>query len=121
VVKEYGGPERRRYPRTDANFVVSYRIAEEPNNYDLSQTKNVGQGGMLITTNQYFGKGVRLAMFIRFPFIPHKIEVIGEVVECQEVVRNVIYDTRIKFLDLDMTLFKKIGELVEKYLKEKQA
>ena len=109
--------ERRKYPRMDANFVVSYRLKEAPDNYDLSQTKNVSQGGMFLTTNRKFERGVQLVMNIRFPFILKKIEITGEVVGSREVVRDLIYETRIRFLDFDEKFFKKLGEFVKKRAK----
>ena len=107
--EEYKGPNRRRYVRTDARFVISYRIKDIADDYDLTQSKNVSQGGILITTNRYFGIGVHLKMTIRFPFVHQKIEATGEVVECKEIIKNIIYETSNKFLDLDMTIFEKIG------------
>jgi hypothetical protein len=101
----------------EANFVVSYRIKEFPDGYDLTQTKNVSQGGMLLTTNRLFEKGTCLAMTIRFPFVTQKIEITGEVVSSKEVVRELIYETRIKFLDLDREFFRKLGEFIEENLK----
>lgn len=111
------GEERRKHARLSANFVISYRITQVPDNYDLSQTKNVSQGGLLLTTNRKFDKGVMLAITIRFPFVAQRIEVTGQVVESREVVRNLIYETRISFLDLDMDLFKELGEFVQTRLK----
>lgn len=116
--KKYSGPERRKYPRAEANFVVSYVIKEIQDDYDLTQSRNVSQGGILITTNRYFSKGVKLAMHIRLPFITQRIEVTGEVVDCKEKVKNLIYETRIKFLDLDMGIFEEIGKHIEKFLKK---
>jgi len=116
-MEEYGGPEKRKHPRLEANFVVSYRIKEPMGSYDLSQTKNVSQGGILLTTNRIFDKGIQLVMNIRFPLVPHKIEVTGEVVDSKEIVRDLIYETRIKFLDLDEGFFKELGEFIKKKLK----
>ncbi|MDD3297032.1 MAG: PilZ domain-containing protein [Candidatus Omnitrophica bacterium] len=113
----YSGPERRKFSRMDANFVVSYRIKEFPDGYDLTQTKNVSQGGILLTTNKVFDKGTFLAMTIRFPLVPQKIEVTGEVIASKEIVRDLIYETRIKFLDLDEEFFQKLGEFIEENLK----
>ncbi len=113
----YQGPERRRHSRLDANFVVSYRIKEIVDGYDLTQSKNVSQGGMLLTTNRLFSKGTFLAMTIRFPLIPQKIEVTGEVVGSKEIVRDLIYETRIKFIDLDEEFFQKLGEFIQEHLK----
>jgi len=40
--------DKRKHPRIGANFVVSYRIKQHHENYDLSQTKNVSQGGIFL-------------------------------------------------------------------------
>ena len=96
---------------------MSYRIKEPPSDYDLSQTKDVGQGGMFLTTNKKFDKDIQLAMNIRFPFFPKRIEVTGLVVSSKEVVRNLIYETRIKFLDLDERFFRELGEFVKERMK----
>ncbi|MCM8819492.1 MAG: PilZ domain-containing protein [Candidatus Omnitrophica bacterium] len=109
---EYTGPERRKYPRININFVVSYRIKEVPDNFDISQTKNVSGGGILLTTNRKFEKGTLLALNIRFPFIGDKIEVTGEVVDAKEIVRDLIYETRIKFLDLRSDVLKQLEDFV---------
>ena len=50
----YTGPERRKHPRVSGRFIVSYRILEEYNNADISQTRNMSLGGMLLTTNRVF-------------------------------------------------------------------
>ncbi len=110
------GLERRKYSRLNANFVVSYRIKELPASFDLSQTKNINQGGMLLTTNRIFEKGTHLALLVRLPFVSKKIEVLGEVVGSKQIVRNLIYETRLKFLNLDAEFFKKLGEFVNENL-----
>ena len=111
-MEKFKGSEKRGHPRLNANFVVSYRIQKAPENYDLTQTKNVSQGGLMVTTNRKFDKDTFLAITIRFPFIMQRIEVTGQVVESREVVRNLIYETRVKFLDLDDDFFKKLGEFI---------
>jgi len=114
----YSGAERRRHSRMSANFIVSYRVRQVPDNYDLSQSKNVSQGGMMLTTNKKFENGTHLAMTIRFPFVSQKIRVLAEVVDSNEIVRNLIYETRIKFLDLDEEFFRKMGDFVNKHMKK---
>ena len=71
-MKKYKGPERRTKPRLTANFVISYKIREDIDNADLTQSRNVSQGGMLLTTNRVFKKGTYLSMTIRFPFCKTK-------------------------------------------------
>lgn len=121
-MEKYTGPEKRKYERVNGNFVVSYRVKKIPNHYDLSQTKNVSQGGLLLTTNKQFEAGTQLAMTIRFPFVEQRIETTGEVVHSKEVVKGLIYETRIKFIDLSESFFAELGtfvkELVEKWSKK---
>ncbi len=113
---KYKGQDRRVHQRLNADFVVSYRIHKAPENYDLSQTKNVSAGGLMITTNRKFEKGTFLSITIRFPFIMQRIEVTGQVVGSREVVRNLIYETRVSFLDLNEDFLRKLGEFIEKRL-----
>ncbi len=114
---EYNGQEKRGYPRVDANLVINYRIQELPDTYDLSQTKNISQGGILITTSKLFEKGIQLTMNLRIPLVPQKVKLSGEVVESREVVRDLIYETRVKFLGLDEDFFKKLGNFIRENLK----
>jgi Tfp pilus assembly protein PilZ len=112
----YQGPERRKSPRMAVNFVVSYRIEDAADSFDLSQTKDLSQGGMLLTTNKPFEAGTRLLMILRFPLVPQKIEVTGIVVGSREVVRDIIYETRIQFLNIDQEFFNKLGEFIKEHL-----
>jgi hypothetical protein len=91
--------ERRKHPRSHANIVVSYHIAKEEANYDVSQSLNISKGGMMLTTNRAFDMGTRLALTLQLPFMDHKIEVIGEVVESKQVLKDLIYQTHLKFYD----------------------
>ncbi len=104
--------ERRKYPRLSATFVVSYKIKKIPNDYDLSQTKNVGQGGVLLTTNRKFATGTQLALMIKFPFVPQRIEVLATVVDSKEIAKDVLYETRFAFADLDKKFFQELGEFI---------
>ena len=114
---KFVGNDRRNHPRLSANFVISYRLKQYKGGYDLSQTKNVSKGGILLTTNKKFEPGTHLAMTIRFPFVQQRIEVAGEVIDSKEVVRNLIYETRIRFLDLDENFLNDLAEFVKRRLK----
>jgi len=114
----YEGPERRQHPRAEYRFVVSYRVLEEEGNVDISQTKNLGLGGMWLTTNRKFSAGAKLALDIRLPFEPKSIKLVGIVVGSKEVVSNLIYDTHLSFVSVDEEYKKTIGKTVERYLKK---
>ncbi len=113
----YSGPERRLFPRINGRFIVSYRIVEESDNVDITQTKNISLGGMLLTTNRQFDSGIHLAIEIRLPFDPHPIMLVAKVLESREITKNLIYDTRLMFLSVDERHKKVIQETVDYYLK----
>jgi hypothetical protein len=115
---KYEGKERRRHPRITGRFVVSYRILKESDNIDISQTKNISLGGMMLTTNMKLNPGTNLALEIRLPFDPDPIMLIARVLESHEITRNLIYDTRLQFLAVDEKHSKVINETVCYYLKK---
>jgi hypothetical protein len=114
----YTGQEKRKQPRIEGRFVVAYRILEDKDNVDISQTKNLGLGGMLLTTNRYFDPGTNLAIEIRLPFDPNPIMLLAKVLESCEITKNLIYDTRLAFLSVDQRHKKVITETVIYYLKK---
>ncbi len=114
----YPGAERRQHPRISARFIVSYRVLDEVDNVDISQTKNLCLGGMLLTTNRKFDSGTNLALEVRLPFDPNPIMVVGKVLESKEITKNLIYDTRLMFLAIDEKHRKSIGQTVDYYLKK---
>ena len=114
----YTGPERRKYPRIDGRFVVSYRLLDEENNVDVTQTKNLSIGGLLFTTNRPFEVGSNIALEIRLPYDRRPIMLIGKVVDSREITKNLIYDTRMKFIATDKRHIKTLSQTVDFYLKK---
>ena len=114
----YPGPERRRHPRILGRFIVSYRILDEFDNADITQTKNLSLGGMLLTTNRSFEPGTKLALEIRLPFDPDPIMLIARVLESREITKHLIYDTRLIFLAVDERHRRAMNETVDYYLKK---
>lgn len=97
----FSGSERRRGPRVNKNFVVSYRVYGEADNVDISQTRNIGEGGMMLTTNRAFDTGTILSFEIKLPFLPSPIRMLGRILESKEIARNLIYETRLIFTYMD--------------------
>ena len=110
------GPERRQYPRAETTLVVSYRVKAVSHGYDISQSTNVSQGGMLLKTNKAFDRGTCLDLTIRLPLIQDPIRVKGPVVISEQVVPNLIYDTRIQFGRLERSAFRKLNEFVKRLM-----
>ena len=114
----YSGTEKRKFPRATGRFIVSYRILENNGGPEITQTKNLSLGGMLLTTNCQFRPGTNLALEIRLPFDPNPIMLIGKVLESKEITKDIIYDTRLVFLAIDERHRKMINETVGYYLKK---
>ena len=112
------GADKRKYPRVSARFIVSYRILDESESRDITQTKNISLGGMLLTTNRQFNSGTNLALEIRLPFDPNPIMLVGKVIESKQITKNLIYDTRINFLAIDEKHRSIISETVSCYLRK---
>ncbi|MFC1674705.1 PilZ domain-containing protein [Candidatus Omnitrophota bacterium] len=116
----YTGQEKRKHPRISARFIVSYRMVDEANNIDVTQTKNLSLGGMLLTTNKVFSPGTTLALEIRLPFDPNPIIMTGKVVESKEVTKDLIYDTRLQFLTVDEKHRNIMSKTVDYYIKKRK-
>jgi c-di-GMP-binding flagellar brake protein YcgR len=114
----YSGQERRKFARITGRFIVSYRVLEEDDCIDISQTKNISMGGMLLTTNRQFPPGSKLAIEIRLPFDLNPILLIGRVVDSHEITKDLIYDTRLEFLTMDDRHRKIITQTVDYYVKK---
>jgi PilZ domain len=115
----YDGQEKRKHPRARGRFVVHYRVLEEQNNIDITQTKDLSLGGMYLTTNRKFDPGTKLALEIRLPFDPDPIMIVGRVVDSRVIAHDLIYDTRIEFLQIDKKHINIIGQTIDYYLKKK--
>ncbi|MGE5308503.1 MAG: PilZ domain-containing protein [Deltaproteobacteria bacterium] len=111
------GTERRRHPRITGRFIVSYRILDE-NNTDVTQSKNISAGGMLLTTNRQFARNTHLAVEIRLPFERNPIMLIGKVIDSCEITKDLIYDTRLEFLAVDENHRGILNRTVGYYLKK---
>ncbi|MFA5093378.1 MAG: PilZ domain-containing protein [Candidatus Omnitrophota bacterium] len=118
MAKNYEGVEKRKYPRADGRFIVSYRVLPANDKFDITQTKNLSLGGMLLTTNCQFPAGTNLSLEIRLPFDPNAIIIIAKVLESKEVTKGIIYDTRLIFLTIDEKHKKTISDTVDYYLKK---
>ncbi|MFC1708862.1 PilZ domain-containing protein [Candidatus Omnitrophota bacterium] len=98
---QYGAADKRRHPRISKNFVISYRIYGDPDTMDISQTRNISEGGIMLTTNCAFDAETILAIEITIPFIPNPIRLLGKVLESKEIAHNLIYETRLVFTYMD--------------------
>jgi hypothetical protein len=105
-------PERRRHHRVEARLMVGFRmLGESVECYGLAQSSNVGGGGLLLPTTKAFAPGLLLSMRMRLPRTAQTLSLLGEVVSSKEIVGNLVYNTRIRFRDLDAESRDRLAEL----------
>jgi len=108
------GAEKRKHVRLPATYITRYRLRNSDTNYDVSQTQNISQGGALLFTNRMFRKGFQLELQIQLPGHIEKVTVIAEVVFCEELTKNAIYKTRLKFIAMDKRVKVSLREMIER-------
>ena len=112
-------PERRIYKRVKKHFILSYF---EPNNpsvrHDASQLKNISLGGMCFVTAQPFVPGTHLCVELKTPFVAELTHLEGAVLGSNEKLRNIIYETRLKFENLTPQAEFVISKLIHYFEKE---
>lgn len=101
-MEAFQGPERRKYKRLVGSYLVYYKIKGSLENYELSRTKNISRGGMLLTLDKPFKEGTIMIFIIKGPFTHETaIEIAGVVLESREIIKGSVYEARIKFLNPD--------------------
>lgn len=110
--------EKRRFYRIINHSVVSYHATEGDTGIDITQAKNISLAGVLFTTGRSFSRGAELALKIKLPISVNPVNACGRVVESREIIKGIIYDTRIEFSSLSKRDSNLISETICNYMKE---
>ncbi|MGE5279708.1 MAG: PilZ domain-containing protein [Deltaproteobacteria bacterium] len=89
--------DKRRHKRLGVTYQVSYRLKDSTHSYNMSRTKNISRGGMLLSVNTPYPAGTWLTLLVRLPFLMQPVEVAGEVLSSREMVKGSLYEVRIRF------------------------
>lgn len=112
----FSGTESRKTPRINCHFIVHYRNTDEGQHTDVSQLKNLSLGGALFTSSQYLEKGSVVVLKIKLPNSFSPIVSSAKVIESHEIVKGLIYDTRVAFSPLQQYDSEKLSHLVGDFL-----
>ncbi|MDP8260342.1 MAG: PilZ domain-containing protein [Candidatus Gygaella obscura] len=108
---------KRQTPRTPGTFIVTYKNSSlADSEIDVSQTKNIGRGGMLLSTTKQLEQGTVLTLEVRLPFNKEPIHFMAEVLDSKEVIRGLSYDTRLKFVNMDESQKQSLEITLNNYL-----
>lgn len=104
--------DQRQHRRRNASLVVSYGPKYPRAVYDITHTRNISQGGMLLTTTRAFASGAGLAIQASLPFrgSPRRVPGTVQAVGSREIVQSPLYETRVRFVDVDRRSFQIIGD-----------
>ncbi|MFH1654993.1 MAG: PilZ domain-containing protein [Candidatus Omnitrophota bacterium] len=110
--------ERRKFERIKKHFVLTYKVRGKEEKYEVSQIKNISEGGMLFTTSKDFLPQTILEIGLKTPISAKNINLITKVIESQTAVEGLIYNTRVSFIEVDEESKLMIKETVDFFLKK---
>ena len=112
--------EKRKYPRINKHFILSYFDLNDPLvRHDASQLKNISLGGLCLITSKVYPQGTRLGIELRTPFLSDFIHLRGTVLESKEKIKHIIYETRLQFDEVPEKTAVVLQKLIEHFEKEK--
>jgi len=112
-------PERRKYKRIRKHFILYYYSTDRPEiRYDASQVKNVSLGGMCLITSKSFEPGTHMTIEFKTPFQSDFMQMQGLVQESNEKIKNLIYETRLTFLDLPPQVMQILDKIIQHFEKQ---
>ena len=88
--------------------------------YDITQVKDISIGGMRFITAQSFPSGTILAVELKTPFKEERLKFKASVIESKEVATDLIYDTRVRFVDLEGEQREALNKIINVFLKSFQ-
>ena len=90
--------ERRHYIRIEKHFFISYCNQGDPEEkHSISQLKNISLGGMCFIASEALQPSARLIVDLKTPYLAGTVQVEGIVVQSDEKIPNMIYETHFAF------------------------
>ncbi len=111
--------ERRQHPRLEKNFILYYFDKARPDlKFELTQLKNISKGGACFVTSQRFEPGTKIGLELKTPYLAEATYLEGIVLESHEKVKDMLYQTRLKFEFLDPKGEFLLSKLIEFFVNE---
>ena len=106
--------ERRLHKRIDKNFILKYFDLTNPNEkHEVTQLKNISQGGICFITSIMIPVNTKLGVELKTPYISTTTYLQGTVLESHDKVSGILYETRLRFENLDNQSNLILKELME--------
>lgn len=105
--------ERRKFKRIKGTFIVSYApIKGEEVKFDVSQTRDLSEGGLMFVSGRKFEKDIILKIKLRLPEFLDYVIVKARVVGAKQLAKGPMYETRAQFIEMDEKIRGAIRKLV---------
>ena len=106
--------ERRIFKRISGSYVISYAHLEGNElKFDLSQTKNLSEGGLLFIADRAFKEGAILKIKLRLPEFPDYVMAKLQIIASQKLLIGNMYGVRGKFVEMEQKVKDSIKRLAE--------
>ncbi len=116
-----GADDRRKSERIKRNFILTYRLADNPDAaFSASQLKNISYGGMCFVTEAAYAPGTELEIALKTPFFSGKTYFKGRVLESHEKVAGIIYQTRVELKNISNEGCEILRRVIEFFSKEEK-
>lgn len=110
--------ERRQYKRFQKNFILKYFELENPREkHEITQLKNISQGGLCFINTKNLDQHTRLGIELKTPYISTTTYLEGVILDSQEKIPGILFETRLRFEKLDTQAELILKELIEYFLK----
>lgn len=107
--------ERRKFKRINRNYIVSYApVKSEEIKFDISQTKNLSEGGLLFITDRKFDKDVVLKLKLKLPEFLDYVIVQVQVIDSARMAKGMMNETRVRFVEAEQKVIESIRKLVDR-------
>ncbi len=111
--------ERRKHPRVNKTFMLSYYDLENPDHkHEITQLKNISLGGMCFITTHFVEPETRIGIELKTPYLVSITHLEGKTLGSTEKIKNMVYETRLEFCNLSEQSELLLNKLIDIFIKE---
>ena len=115
-MKKNEQPERRQYKRFKKHFILTYWDLGDPYvRHEATQLKNISLGGICLITPRAFAPMTTLCIELKTPFYSELTRLEGKVVQSNEKIKDVVYETHLAFQQLSSNAQFALSKIIEHF------
>jgi len=113
--------ERRKYPRINKAFVISYFDLSNPRQkHEITQLKNISIGGMCFVATHPVDPATKLGIELKTPYLASVTQLEGITLDSREKIKNMVYEVRLEFDSLSEQSKILLDRIIEIFMKEQE-